>query len=188
MRKSDRENSILVKNVFFLIRLMFYLHYSSIPPIHLLFSLIQWLLLKIQEYPANKEMLRLIEKDLGPSAAAVREVPGVPGYGRPTESKALKAAELKRRIEEVDRALEIVPAEYRAGILYHTLNHGTKTQGIGLGSSWSEPMYSIAHRNTWTKWKMRFLLEYADIIGERDHIGMLIEYGPELENMGKNVY
>ena len=146
-----------------------------------------WLLMKLQEYPVNKEMLRLIEKDIGPSSPSVMEVPGLCGYGRPTESKAIKIAELKKRIAEVGRALEIVPKEYREGILYHTLNHGTKTKGLGAGSSWSEPMYSHAHRNTWTKWKMRFLLEYADIIGEKDYIALLIEYGPELNALGKNV-
>ena len=147
----------------------------------------RWLLLKIQEYPVNKEMLRLAEADLGPSSPVVREAPGAAGYGKPTESRALKVAELKRRIAEVDRALAVVPEEYREGILYHTLNHGTKTVGTGAGSSWSDPMYSKAHRNTWTKWKTRFLLEYADIIGEKDYIGMLIEYGPELSAMEKNV-
>ena len=49
-----------------------------------------WLLMKLQEYPVNKEMLRLIEKDIGPSSPSVMEVPGLCGYGRPTESKAIK--------------------------------------------------------------------------------------------------
>ena len=47
-------------------------------------------------------------------------------------------------------------------------------------------MFSGAHRNTWTRWKARFILEYAEIIGEGDYIRMLMEHGPELREMEKS--
>ena len=140
----------------------------------------KWLILKIQEYPVNKQLLALTEKELSPSCAAVKNMPSRNSFGSPTERRALRIAELRRRIEEVDTALSVVPKEYREGILFHTLNHGSKTHGVGEGSAWADSMFDRAHRNTWTKWKARFILEYADIIGEGEYIDMLIEYGPEL--------
>ncbi|MBR5731242.1 MAG: hypothetical protein IKX89_04795 [Firmicutes bacterium] len=143
------------------------------------------LVLKIQEYPINKELLALEENAVGPSGPVVME-PCFSSYAaRPVERRAVRIAELKRRIREVDKALEAVPAEYREGVLYHTLNHGSKTAGIGSGSAWEDSMFSGAHRNTWTKWKARFILEYAQIIGEGDYIRMLMEHGPELKEMEK---
>ena len=134
------------------------------------------LVLKISEYPVNKELLRLYLMDIGPAAGFVRE-PSVHGYGiRPTEDKALKIADLRKRISEVDRALQRIPAEYREGVLYHTIYHGGKGIQGGKGSAWSDPAFSFAHPNTWKKWKTRFILEYASIIGEMDHIDLLNEY------------
>lgn len=140
----------------------------------------RWLVLKIQEYPVNKELLALTEKEIGPSVAVPGKAPGGSLCARPTELRAVRIAELKRRIEEVETALKVVPKEYREGILYHTLNHGSKTKGVGAGSAWADSMFDGAHRNTWTKWKARFILEYADIIGEGEYVRMLMEYGPEL--------
>ena len=146
----------------------------------------RWLVLRIQEYPLNKELLKLAEKDIGPSAHMLRETPVQRGRGSSTESKAIMIADLKRRIYEVEKALEVVPEEYRAGVLYHTLNHGTKTMGVGKGSAWADKMFQNAHRNTWTKWKTRFLLEYADIIGEGSHMRLLMRYGEDLEDRKNN--
>ncbi len=146
----------------------------------------KWLVLKIQEYPINKELLALEEKALGPSHPVVMETAWSSYAARPVESKAVRIAELKRRISEVDRALESVPKEYREGVLYHTLNHGSKTAGLGSGSAWEDSMFSGAHRNTWARWKARFILEYAEIIGEGDYIRMLMEHGQELRDMEKS--
>ena len=98
----------------------------------------KWLILKIQEYPVNKQLLALTEKELSPSCAAVKNMPSRNSFGSPTERRALRI------------------------------------------SAWADSMFDRAHRNTWTKWKARFILEYADIIGEGEYIDMLIEYGPEL--------
>ena len=136
------------------------------------------LVLKISEYPLNKELLRRYMLDIAPAGSFVRE-PAAKGYGaRPTEEKAIRIADLKRRISEVDRALLKVPVEYRSGVLYHTVHHGCKGIQGGKGCSWSEQAFSFAHPNTWKKWKTRFILEYASIIGEMDHIELLNEYGP----------
>lgn len=144
------------------------------------------LVLKIQEYPINKELLALEESALGPSHPVVMETCFTSYAARPVERRALRIAELRRRISEVERALEAVPEEYREGVLYHTLNHGSKTSGLGSGSAWDDEMFSGAHRNTWTRWKARFILEYAEIIGEGDYIRMLMEHGPELREMEKS--
>ena len=141
----------------------------------------RWLVLKIQEYPVNKELLTLTEQDIGPSGAALGKMPGGLLCARPTERRALRIAELRRRIEEVETALKVVPEEYREGILFHTLNHGSKAKGVGAGSAWADSMFDGAHRNTWSKWKARFILEYADIIGEGEYVRMLREYGSELD-------
>jgi hypothetical protein len=139
------------------------------------------LVLKISEYPINKELLRRYMQDIAPAGCFVRES-SAKGYGaRPTEEKALRIADLKRRISEVDRALQKVPKEYRSGVLYHTVHHGCKGIQGGKGCSWSEKTFSFAHPNTWKKWKTRFILEYASIIGEMDHIELLNEYGPTVK-------
>ena len=138
------------------------------------------LVLKISEYPLNKELLKRYMLDIAPAGSFVREA-SVKGYGaRPTEDKALRIADLRRRISEVDKALLTVPEEYREGVLYHTVHHGCKGIQGGKGCSWSEKAFSFAHPNTWKKWKTRFILEYASVIGEMDHIKLLNEYGPVL--------
>jgi len=134
------------------------------------------LVLKVQEYPVNLALLKLTEEGISPAGGAFREKPK-PGYcASPTERRAVEIAELKRRIAEVEQALKVVPEEYRNGVLYHTINHGPGRSGPGRGSSWSDSRFDNAHKNTWKKWKTRFLLEYAAITGELDHIKLLIEY------------
>lgn len=142
------------------------------------------LVLKISEYPLNKELLRRYMTDIAPDAGFVREVPAKRYGSRPTEDKALRIADLNRRIAEVDRALQKIPAEYRSGVLYHTIYHGHKGIQGGKGCSWSDKMFSHAHPNTWKKWKTRFILEYASIIGELDYICLLNEYRPTVPQPG----
>ena len=105
------------------------------------------LVLKISEYPINKELLRRYMQDIAPSGCFVRES-SAKGYGaRPTEEKALRIADLKRRISEVDRALQKVPQEYRSGVLYHTVHHGCKGIQGGKGCSCAVG-YSIINRTS----------------------------------------
>ena len=141
----------------------------------------KWLVLKIQEYPVNKAMLELAEKNVGPAGCRVKERPGPQYISSPTEKTAVRLADLRRRIREVDRALLAVPEEYRAGVLYHTIHYGTKSIGRRCGSAWEDDMFDFAHKNTWKKWKVRFILAYAGIIGEKDHIDMLNEYREAVE-------
>ncbi|MBQ9890800.1 MAG: hypothetical protein IJM39_05260 [Firmicutes bacterium] len=136
----------------------------------------RWLVLKVQEYPVNLALLKLAESGIGARSCSLMEAPRVRYAASPTENKAVEIADLKRRIAEVEQALMVVPEEYRNGVLYHTINHGTGRISPGHGSSWQDPRFDKAHRNTWKKWKTRFLLEYAAIIGELDHIKLLIEY------------
>jgi hypothetical protein len=136
----------------------------------------KWLVLRIQEYPLNKALLRMEEEKVSPPGPRIMDAPSFSYISRPTEERAIRIAELKRRIEEVDRALEIIPEEYRDGVLYHTLHYGTRMISGVPGSVWGESIYDHAHKNTWKKWKTRFILEYARIIGELDHITMLNEY------------
>ena len=142
------------------------------------------LVLKISEYPLNKELLRRYTMDIGPAGSFVRETSAKCYGSRPTEDKALRIADLKRRIADVDKALQKIPAEYRSGVLYHTIYHGSKGIQGGKGCSWSDKMFSHAHPNTWKKWKTRFILEYASIIGEMDYIYLLNEYRPTVPQPG----
>ena len=135
----------------------------------------KWLVLKVREYPVNLALLEIEENRMFPCGHSVMEIPELRGISRPTEDRALEIADLKRRIAEVEMALQVVPEEYRNGVLYHTINHGSKGSGSGRGSAWSEHKYDFAHKNTWKKWKTRFLLEYASIIGELDHINLLVK-------------
>ena len=132
------------------------------------------LVLKVHEYPVNLALLKFTEESVGAGGSSVMERPRLGYTAKPTERKAVEIADLKRRIAEVEQALMVVPEEYRNGVLYHTINHGTG--GSGKSSVWSDPRFDKAHKNTWKKWKTRFLLEYASIIGELDHIKLLIEY------------
>ena len=139
------------------------------------------LVLKISEYPLNKELLRMETENISPPANVVREAPERFYKGSVTESRALKIADLRRRIWEVDKALEAVPEEYRNGVLYHTIFHGNKGIIGGKGSAWGGDMFAFAHPNTWKKWKTRFILEYAKITGEMDNIDLLNRYRPQLD-------
>lgn len=132
------------------------------------------LVLKVQEYPVNLALLKFAEESVVAGGSSVMERPRLGYTAKPAERKAVEIADLKRRIAEVEQALMVVPEEYRNGVLYHTINHGTG--GSGKSSVWSDPRFDKAHKNTWKKWKTRFLLEYASIIGELDHIKLLIEY------------
>ncbi len=145
----------------------------------------RWLVSKVQEYPVNKALLALAEKDIGPAPPCVREVPQGTYTARPTETNAVRLADLSRRVKEVETALETIPEEYREGVLYHTINHGNKGIGASYGSAWSEPYFDFAHKNTWKRWKTRFLLSYAEIIGEMDYIRLLLEYQDDL---GEDAY
>ena len=136
----------------------------------------KWLVLRIQEYPLNKALLKMEEEKISPPGPRIMDAPSFSYIARPTEDRAVRIAELKRRIDEVDRALSIVPDEYKDGVLYHTLHYGTRMISGVPNSVWDEDIYDHAHKNTWKKWKTRFILEYARIIGELDHISMLNEY------------
>ena len=146
----------------------------------------KWLVLKIQEYPINKEMLRLAGGDITPSAGLLRERCSSGYMARPTEVKAMRIAELRRRVEEVDAALRTIPEEYREGVLYHTVHYGTRSMGRTAGTAWDDRRFDFAHKNTWKKWKTRFILAYAGIIGELDYIKMLNEYREAAESGVKN--
>ena len=134
------------------------------------------LVLKVQEYPVNLALLKLAQENISAKSASVMEKPRIAYGSSSTEKKALEIADLKRRISEVEQALMVVPEEYRNGVLYHTINHGSQRSSGSKSSQWNDPRFDKAHRNTWKKWKTRFLLEYAAITGELDYIKLLIEY------------
>ena len=54
---------------------------------------------------------------------------------------------LNREIEAVNRALNIIPTEY-ALYIFDNVRYG-------------DPYPDIAHRNTWSKWRTRFLYQIA---------------------------
>lgn len=69
--------------------------------------------------------------------------------GDPVERKAERMDRLWQDIHAVELALMCIPAEYQQGVLKNIQNGG-----------W--PADVPAHRNTWSKWRRKFLYVVAD--------------------------
>jgi len=77
---------------------------------------------------------------------------GKGGIGRPTESKALKAAELSRDIEVVEKALKQLPEYYRRPVLDHIVFKG--------------PWPRLANQKTYRHYQDKFVW-FVDFYRER---------------------
>lgn len=67
--------------------------------------------------------------------------------GKPTENKAVKLAELMTVKTAIDKAVKQIPEEYRMYIFENV--------------AYKIPYPNIAHRNTWTNWRVRFMYYVA---------------------------
>lgn len=72
------------------------------------------------------------------------------GIGNPTEHKALKLVVIDRECEAYDRALKVVPEEYRKGVLDSICRDA--------------PYPYDAHRNTYWYWKSKLVYTLAEIL------------------------
>ena len=65
----------------------------------------------------------------------------------PTEAKAIRLTELQDKCSAVESALKAIPEEYRDGV-FNNIVYGFRYP-------------DMAHRNTWSKWRTRFLYHTA---------------------------
>lgn len=71
--------------------------------------------------------------------------------GDPTALKAERLVELSKKISAVEGALKSVPEEYRLGV---------------YGSvAYRDRLPDYANKNTWSKWRMRFIVRVAEVMG-----------------------
>lgn len=68
--------------------------------------------------------------------------------GDPTGQKAVRALSVSAEIEQIERALEELPLEYRKGV-FDNIRYG----------GW--PVDPPAHYKTWLRWRQRFLFQVA---------------------------
>ncbi|MCI9640439.1 hypothetical protein ACDL92_11880 [Ihubacter sp. mB4P-1] len=104
----------------------------------------------IRQYPEYQRILA----DMQQESIGVQYKIGGRGsqVSRPTENKAVNRAELQRRINIIDRAIETVPIDYRQGVWDHVI-YQTKYTEDGI--------FFYAHVNTWKQWTQRFVYEVA---------------------------
>lgn len=69
----------------------------------------------------------------------------------PTALKAERLAKLSKKISAVERALKSVPEEYR--------------EGVYMSIAYRDRLPDYANKNTWSKWRMRFISRVADVMG-----------------------
>ena len=67
--------------------------------------------------------------------------------GDPTGAAAVKSAELSEKIKCIDNALQLIPKEYRQGVLDNIILRA--------------PYPDYAHENTWKTWRHRFIFYAA---------------------------
>lgn len=82
-----------------------------------------------------------------PYRSPLREGPPHSGIAKPTEQAALYMETLDRQCRSVEKALSLIPAEYRMGIVQSILKQAIYPQD--------------AHSNTYSLWRCRFLWQVA---------------------------
>lgn len=100
----------------------------------------------IRDYPRVKALRDSIIDETTPASG------GSPAgsYSQPTESKAIRLVELSDKCSAIERALEVVPAEYRDGIMRNII--------------YQIPYPTYAGKNTWSRWRIRFLIRAAELL------------------------
>ena len=78
------------------------------------------------------------------ASSAPDGMPGGNQAGDPTGNKALQMSFLSGQIQAIERALDKIPPEYRKGV-FDNVRYGGWPYGVP------------AHRNTWSKWRTRFV-------------------------------
>lgn len=94
-------------------------------------------------YRMKEELKRIMEESPSPSDG----MPRGSGTGRPVEAIVIRRERYADKVREIDRALDVVPEEYQAGVW----------QSILYGAPYPED----AARRTYGVWKARFIHEVA---------------------------
>lgn len=76
------------------------------------------------------------------------------GHGSPTESKAIKIIAMQKEVDAVNKALKTIPPEYRMPI-FDNIRYGYKREEWVMKKD-------LAHRSTWSRWRMEFLWNVAE--------------------------
>lgn len=76
------------------------------------------------------------------------------GHSSPTESKALKIVAMQKEVDAVNKALKAIPPEYRMPIL-DNIRYGYKREEWVMKQD-------LAHRSTWSRWRIEFLWNVAE--------------------------
>ena len=76
------------------------------------------------------------------------------GHGSPTESKAIKIIAMQKEVDAVNKALKAIPPEYRMPIL-DNIRYGYKREEWVMKQD-------LAHRSTWSRWRIEFLWNVAE--------------------------
>lgn len=74
------------------------------------------------------------ERDIGAAGGRI---------GKPTEAAAIRLAQYENDLDAVNKALDRIPPEYQKAVFSNV--------------SYGERFPSIAHYNTWLKWRQRFI-------------------------------
>lgn len=114
----------------------------------------------IRQYP---EYVRILQEPMAGSSAGNQDGIGS-GHrvSRPTEMQAINRAELNHRVNIIDKAIRVVPMDYRDGVWNHVIYQAKYTE---------DEIFFFANINTWKLWTQRFVYEVAV---QRGH-GPLIE-------------
>lgn len=97
----------------------------------------------VRDYPRSKALRDAIINETPPQV--VGRADGK--ISAPTEAKAIRLTELRDKCNAVDMALRSIPEEYRSGV-FNNVVYGFRYP-------------DIAHRSTWSRWRMRFLYHTA---------------------------
>ena len=98
----------------------------------------------VRDYPRAKALRDAIIDETPPQSIGRSEGQ----ISQPTERKAIRLTELADRCSAIENALKVIPAEYQDGVMRNI--------------TYSIPYPSWASKNTWSRWRMRFLIKAAE--------------------------
>ena len=98
-------------------------------------------------YRMKEDAEAILHESPGPSDGMPRSANNI---SDPNASKAIKREELVRQIDAVDKALLIVPTEYRKGVWQNILYHSPYPLDAGTA--------------TYGRWRIRFIREVARLL------------------------
>lgn len=100
----------------------------------------------IKQYPQKKKVLDYLY-----------------GFEREKIGKSIMISELENDISIIDSAIQVVPMEFREGVLMH----------FTYSLSYDDTKFKYASRSTWDKWRKRFLDEVIKMRGEKEYCDIL---------------